>query len=230
MRNMFFLGLLISASIGLTSCSNSASDPDNSSAQQAFDSLSVAGDTVTQHASTFSTAIHQLTNDLNQIPLTGNADRDFAIMLKSHHQGAVDLAQAELKTGKDDALKKIAQRISRIQKSEINALEHFVDSIKKGSLTVKYNKKDENSGFGKVIKTHKAMMWDMSKMDTNMVADQQFVAVMIPHLQIAVYLAEEFLNYGKDAWLIQKANEIIPRKKKQIEELKVWANSNKGTP
>jgi|GEM_PF-487619 len=229
MRKVFFFGVLISASAGFSCCNNSASDPNNSSAEQAYNS-SVAGDTVTQHATTFSTAIHQITNDLNQVPITGNADRDFAIMLKSHHQGAVDLAQAESRTGKDNTLKQMAQRIAGVQKTEITALENFVDSIKKGPLRVSLNKRDENTGFNRVIKTYKMMMWDMSKMDTNMVADQQFVAVMIPHLQSAVYLAEGFLKYGKDAWLTQQAKEIIPRKMKQIEELKGWANRNKSTP
>lgn len=230
MRKVIFLGVLIIVFAGLSSCNNSSSDPNNSSAQHAFDSLSEAGDTVTRHATTFSTAVHQLTNDLNQIPITGNADRDFAVLLKSIHQGSVDLAQAQLRTGKDNTLKKMAQSIAGIRKTEITTLENFVDSVKKGPLRVSLTKKDEDTGFNRIIKTHKAMMWDMSKMDTNMVADQQFVAVMIPHLQSAVYLAEGFLKYGKDAWLTQQAKDMIPLKMKQIEELKQWANKTKKAP
>ncbi len=228
MRNLSALVLSILISASLFSCNNSASDPNNTNSRIGYDSLSEAGDTLTQHAGAFSTAIHHVVNDINQIPVTGNADRDFAILLKSHYQGEVDLAQAELKNGKDDALKRMAKHISGVQKNEITSLEHFLDSVKKGPLSVSSDKNNKDTGFGKVIATLKSMMWDMSKMDTAMVADKQFVVVMIPHLQSAVYLSEGYLKFGKDALLTQKATEIIPRKKKQIEELRKWMNANKA--
>lgn len=221
--------MLFSVSAAIHSCNNSASDPNNE-ADQAHDSLTEVGDTITRHATSFSTAIHQMTNDLTQVPPTGDENVDFAVLLKSHHQGAVDLAQAELKMGKDNTLRKIAQDIVSIRKKEISALQNFVDSLKKGPLTVNLTKNYENSGFGKVITTHKAMMWDISKMDTNMVADQQFAAVMIPQLQSTVYLTEGFLKHGTNPWLTQKAEEIIPRNMKQIKELRQWADKNKNTP
>ena len=210
------------------SCSNNSSDPDNS-AQDAYESYSVTGDTVTQHVSDFSTALHHVTNDINQIPLTGNAERDFAMLLKSNHQGAIDIAQAEIKNGKDDALKQMAQDISTTYKSEISDLEAFVARLRTGPVTIARRKGNKEGGFNNIVKQHKAIMWDMSKMDTNMVADKQFVAVMIPHLQSAVFLAEGYLKYGKDAKLIDVAKEVIPKKNKQIGELNSWMGRNKNT-
>lgn len=227
MKKVSFLGVLIAVAVSIFSCTNSSSDPDNSG-QIAYDSLSVTGDTVSEHRSDFNTAVHHMMNDMNQVPLTGNAQRDFAVLLKSHHQGAVDIAQAELKNGKDDALKQMAQRISNTYKTEISDLENYVEGLKNGPVAVTSSKDNKKDGFSSIIEKHKAMMWDMSKMDTNMVADKQFVAVMIPHLQGAVFLAEGYLKYGKDAKLLGLAKGIIPRKINQIEELNKWMDKNKN--
>lgn len=216
---------MVAVALFFASCSNISSDPDNS-AQIASDSLSVIGDTISEHVSDFSTALHHATNDLNQIPLTGNADRDFAVFSKSHHQGAIDIAQAEIKNGKDDVLKQMAQGIWSTYKTEIAELENNVERLKNRPVIFTSRKAAKEDGFNSIIEKHKAMMWDMSKMDTNMVADKQFVAVMIPHLQSAVHLAEGYLRYGKDAKLLGMAKAIIPRNIKQIEELNGWMSKN----
>ena len=53
------------------------------------------------------------------VPYSGDADRDFVAGMIPHHQGAVDMAQVELKYGKDPALKKLAQNIIASQQKEI---------------------------------------------------------------------------------------------------------------
>ena len=50
---------------------------------------------------------------------SGDADKDFVMMMIPHHQGAVDMAEVELQYGKDATLKKIAEQIIRSQKKEI---------------------------------------------------------------------------------------------------------------
>ena len=50
---------------------------------------------------------------------TGDPDKDFAMMMVPHHQGAIDMAEVELKYGKDPQLKKMAQDIIDAQKKEI---------------------------------------------------------------------------------------------------------------
>ena len=66
--------------------------------------------------------------DMQEMPLSGDTDRDFAAMMKIHHQGAVDMAQAELTSGKDPQLRKMAQSIISVQKKEIK---EFDDWMKK---------------------------------------------------------------------------------------------------
>jgi uncharacterized protein (DUF305 family) len=53
---------------------------------------------------------------------TGNADYDFASAMIPHHQGAIDMALAELKFGKNEQLRRIAQEIIVDQQQEIAAM------------------------------------------------------------------------------------------------------------
>lgn len=54
---------------------------------------------------------------------TGDADEDFARLMIPHHQGAIAIAEIELKHGKDPMLRKMAQEMIAKQKEEISSLE-----------------------------------------------------------------------------------------------------------
>ena len=56
------------------------------------------------------------------VPSTRNVDRDFVAMMVPHHQGAIDMAVAELRFGHDATLKRIAQEIIVDQQQEIAAM------------------------------------------------------------------------------------------------------------
>jgi hypothetical protein len=53
---------------------------------------------------------------------TGDVDVDFAAMMIPHHQGAIDMALAELRHGKNEQLRRIAQEIVVEQQQEIIAM------------------------------------------------------------------------------------------------------------
>jgi uncharacterized protein (DUF305 family) len=57
-----------------------------------------------------------------EVPFSGDADRDFARMMIPHHQGAIDMALIELRFGKDERLKRLAQEIIVSQKQEIEVM------------------------------------------------------------------------------------------------------------
>jgi uncharacterized protein (DUF305 family) len=50
---------------------------------------------------------------------TGDIDRDFVAMMAPHHQGAIDMAQALLRHGSNEQLKRLAQEIIVTQQQEI---------------------------------------------------------------------------------------------------------------
>jgi hypothetical protein len=53
---------------------------------------------------------------------SGDVDRDFVAMMIPHHQGAIDMAQAELRFGRNEQLRRIAQEIIVEQQQEIVAM------------------------------------------------------------------------------------------------------------
>lgn len=53
---------------------------------------------------------------------SGDADADFAAMMIAHHQGAVDMAQVELRFGTDQTLRRLAQGIIVEQEQEIDVM------------------------------------------------------------------------------------------------------------
>ena len=55
-------------------------------------------------------------------PGTGDPDHDFAIMMIPHHQGAVEMAEAELRFGRDPVLRRLAQGIIVEQRQEISVM------------------------------------------------------------------------------------------------------------
>lgn len=63
---------------------------------------------------------------MSSMKMTGNVDVDFAMMMRIHHQGAIDMAEAELRDGKDPQLKKIAKSIIASQKKEIATFDKFL--------------------------------------------------------------------------------------------------------
>ena len=56
---------------------------------------------------------------MQSMPMSGEVDKDFAMMMKMHHQQAVNMAQTELANGKSSEMKAMAKRIIADQKKEI---------------------------------------------------------------------------------------------------------------
>ena len=63
---------------------------------------------------------------MSSMTMTGNTDVDFAMMMRIHHLGAIDMAEAELRHGKDLQMKKMAKSIIAAQKKEIATFDRFL--------------------------------------------------------------------------------------------------------
>ena len=57
------------------------------------------------------------------VKLTDDPDRDFAAMMIPHHQGAIDMAKAELIAGRDPVLRRLAEGIIVEQQQEIELMQ-----------------------------------------------------------------------------------------------------------
>ncbi len=67
-------------------------------------------------------AMTSMDREMENATLTGDPDHDFAAMMIPHHQGAVDMAKAELLYGKDTVLRRLAQEIIVTQEQEIEVM------------------------------------------------------------------------------------------------------------
>jgi len=71
------------------------------------------------------TAMKRMMADMTIKP-TGDVDRDFVAMMVPHHQGAVDMAKAELKYGHNEQLRRLAREIVAKQQQEIAVMRNAV--------------------------------------------------------------------------------------------------------
>jgi len=62
---------------------------------------------------------------MQSMPPTGAADKDFAMMMMPHHQGAIDMAKIELQYGKDKELRAMAEKIIKAQEKEIAEMKRW---------------------------------------------------------------------------------------------------------
>ena len=63
---------------------------------------------------------------MTSMPMSGDPDADFAMMMRIHHQGAIDMANAQLSNGKDPQMKKMAKAIVAAQKKEIAQFDAYL--------------------------------------------------------------------------------------------------------
>lgn len=73
----------------------------------------------------FQAAAGKMHRDMD-IPLTGDADVDFARGMIPHHQGAIDMARIQIAHGKDPAMRKLAEEIIAAQEREIAFLQSWL--------------------------------------------------------------------------------------------------------
>jgi len=67
---------------------------------------------------------------MGQMQMTGDIDKDFATMMRMHHQQAVDMAKIEVQKGKSAEMKALATKIIKDQQKEIGQLDKFLQKHK----------------------------------------------------------------------------------------------------
>lgn len=167
------------------------------------------------------TIMHQMMDKMNAMQMSKDPDNDFAMMMMMHHQGAIDMANAELKDGKDATLKEIAQMMITAQTQEIAQLDAFLQGHQAHLNVPEFDAK---------------MMMGMEKMGRNADlqiingnTDHDFAMLMIGHHQSAIEMAQMELDYGTHEEMKTMASKIIEEQQKEIKDLQEWllANNNK---
>jgi uncharacterized protein (DUF305 family) len=172
-------------------------------------------------------AMDKMMKDMAVQP-TGDVDRDFVAMMTPHHQGAIDMAQAELQYGRNQKLLRIAQEIVVEQLQEIAAMRlaigepaspTWVTNGAHDAPTAAPPHKANPDGDALFVSRSNAamdkMMTDMAVKPTGNV-DFDFVAMMVPHHQGAIDMAQAELQYGQNPQLKTIAQEIIVDQMQEI--------------
>jgi uncharacterized protein (DUF305 family) len=67
---------------------------------------------------------------MQKMTMTGNTDKDFALMMKMHHQQALNMAEMQLAQGKSPEMKTMAKQIIVAQKQEIAQFDQWLATQK----------------------------------------------------------------------------------------------------
>ena len=78
------------------------------------------------HGGDMKSKMDHMQSQMTAMKSTGNPDVDFAMMMRVHHQGAITMAEAQLKDGKDPKMIKMAKSIIADQKKEIAVFDKFL--------------------------------------------------------------------------------------------------------
>jgi uncharacterized protein (DUF305 family) len=198
MKNIIYLIALITT---LTSCINNNKEHNN-------------------HDSPLKKTMHSMSTGMDNMKMTKDPDHDFAMMMKMHHLGAVDMATYELANGKDNVIKAKAQMMKDAQTMEIIQLDSFMNahSVLPDSMAGMAFMEASELAMNKM-----SNLAQDQKLNGNI--DYDFVQLMIQHHQSAIEMANAQIQFGK----VQKVKDMATKMKtdqmKEIAELKTWLKS-----
>jgi uncharacterized protein (DUF305 family) len=119
MRRIVALTLMLVASIaGIALAQNHHHDDANSGRTNSADST---------FALQMMQAMDRMDSGMRAAKPTDDPDRDFAAMMIPHHQGAIDMAKAELIYGHDPVLRRLAEGIIVEQQQEIELMQRSLN-------------------------------------------------------------------------------------------------------
>lgn len=96
-----------------------------------------------------SSEMHQMMSknmqEMESMKMTGDIDRDFAMMMKHHHQSGMEMARVQARNGKDPELRQQAQKIMESQKKEMAELDRWLQAKGKSSPSAKSDESSSSS-------------------------------------------------------------------------------------
>lgn len=72
-------------------------------------------------------AMNKMMHGMHVAP-TGDADKDFVLMMIPHHQGAIDMARIELEYGDDPQIRAVAEAVIAAQEEEIALMKRWLEA------------------------------------------------------------------------------------------------------
>lgn len=164
--------------------------------------------------------------EMENMAMTGDPDMDFAMMMKMHHQGSIDLGTAEKQYGKHAEAKQLADMAIKGDKESQARLQSFLN----GHPTPEKVNANVYKQFKKEMKTAmKQMIQAYAKVPNTADVDVDFVRRLIEHHKGAIAMATLQFKYGDDKAPTDEASIIITEQAAALKELAAFANKH-GIP
>ena len=151
---------------------------------------------------------------MTEVKMSGDFDQDFANMMIEHHQGAIDMSEQEIKTGKEGKIKEMAQQIVTSQNKEQTVLKDILKNYKPVKMAM--GKHDELMQYMEEMKS------DMAAIKMPGKSDIDFSLMMIAHHESAIKMAKAELKHGMNNQLKLIAKKEIDDQTMEISEFNKW--------
>lgn len=152
-------------------------------------------------------------------------DTAFAKGMLGHHRGAIDMAEIQLKYGKDAAMRQLAQQIITEQQAEIDVLNKWLASHPDAAKPKPNTNAMQQAYANSMDDLHGEMTLGIADPSP----DMAFAQGMLPHHIGAVDMAKIQLKYGTDEEMLALAQEIIDNQQADIELMHNWIAALKVT-
>ncbi len=125
-KHIFAVSLMLAWPLAAAAQTPAAPAPPMPPAMAAMPGMAPAAPATTDAPSTtaLKAAMDKMQSNM-AMSYTGDADADFVAGMVPHHQGAVDMAEAELKYGHDPKIRDLAARIVSSQTHEISMMQKW---------------------------------------------------------------------------------------------------------
>lgn len=164
-------------------------------------------------------SMHVMMDRMEAMTMTMDPEVDFSEMMIMHHEGALNMSKVLVSAGKNDSLKRFAQKVITDQTSEIAVLKTIRMSLTVNNMDMDFMQEQMDN----MEKTTKQSDVQIITGDI----DNDYATLMIIHHQAAIQDASAYLHHGDNAQLKAIANNIITAQNKEIIELSNWLKANK---
>lgn len=166
------------------------------------------------------TIMHNMMKDMDMMAKTQDPDNDFAMMMSMHHQGAINMANEELKNGSDSEMKAMAQSIITKQQDEIKQFQAFLTAHPAHAPLVPAFDALQDANMMRMTQAN-----DVRFLTSN--TDYDFAQLMVDHHQSAIENSDAELTYGRENTTKTLAQNIITDQKMEVTQFQAWLLKNK---
>ena len=160
-------------------------------------------------------SMDRMMEQMKAAPKTGNPDRDYATLIRIHHQGVIDLAKQGAQKGKDARLVAMAKEQVAQKGAEIAQLDALLPQLPSTPANAEFAQQLSQ-------KLQANTMDKQQDMNGTLTGDfeKDFLNAMIQHNKDDVDLAQTYLKYAQNPALQKTAEQVVATSQKAIEAMK----------